>query len=147
MPPGREAGLRTEAEPRRGGAAHAWTSEVRLPHSEDDDDHEEEEEEVEEVEEEEEMDDFARELASYRSLRNLPPPAKTKLSARPKVSASKSSSLAAKSSLAAQPPSSGASGEGDLRSRLGGVQKQTGDSEKRKFPSMRIEVFDDDDDE
>ena len=140
-PLAQEPGLRRETrpgkevEPRR-EAACVWSSEVRVLNSEDDDD-----EEVEEEEDAEEMDDFARELESYRTLRNLPPISKTKLSSRPKLTASKSS-LAAKATLTAEPPSV-ASG-GDLRSRLG-AQKQTGASEKRKFPSMRIEVFDDDD--
>ena len=129
---GREASPRKGAEPRREGA-HVWANEVRVLNSEEDDDGEEEEAE--------EMDDFARELESYRSLRNLPPSSTAKLFARSKRTASKSS-LAAKPAVVARPPPD--AGRGDLRSRLG-APKQAGDSEKRKFPSMRIEVFDDDD--
>lgn len=129
---GREASPRKGAEPRREGA-HVWANEVRVLNSEEDDDGEEEEAE--------EMDDFARELESYRSLRNLPPSSTAKLLARSKRTASKSS-LAAKPAVVARPPPDAS--RGDLRSRLG-APKQAGDSEKRKFPSMRIEVFDDDD--
>ena len=131
---GREASPRKGTEPRREGA-HMWANEVRVLNSEEDDDGEEEEEEAQE------MDDFARELESYRSLRNLPPSSTAKLFARSKQTPSKSS-LAAKPAVVARPPPD--AGRGDLRSRLG-VPKQAGDSEKRKFPSMRIEVFDDDD--
>ena len=116
----------------RRGQDHAWSSEAKVLNSEDD-----EEEEPEEEEPEEEEDDFAKALASYRSLRNIPDP-------KPKVSAV--SKPRSKSSLSAKSSLDDRRGGGDLRSRLGGAVSSR-DSDKRSFPAMRIEVLDDEEEE
>ena len=131
----------------------------RFPNSEDD---EEEEEEIidddyydedDDVQEIEEEDDYAKELARYRRLRNIPAP-KTKA---PRITSARSSfkpSASAPVTISDDEDDDDDDDDdgvlvvrdgGDVRSRLGNSSRRRKGGGNRNFPSMRIEVFDDDD--